>query len=81
MWSLDPQHYAIGSINFVPLEGDKAKMNMFEELRVWADKHNVQYCIRKFGHVLYIEFDGQTSVNATFSYNTETGDFTWYGGD
>lgn len=56
-------------------------MNMFEELRAWADKHNVQYCITKFGHVLDIEFDGQTSVNATFSYNTETGDFTWYGGD
>ena len=58
-------------------------MNMFEELRAWADKHNVQYCIKKFGHVLDIEFDsqGQTSVDATFSYNTETGDFTWYGGD
>jgi hypothetical protein len=56
-------------------------MNMFEELRAWADKHNVRYCIRKYGHMLYMDFDSQTYVNAIFSYNTETGDFAWYGGD
>ncbi len=56
-------------------------MNMFEELRAWADKHNVRYCIRKYGHMLYMDFDSQTYSDAIFSYNLETGDFARYGGD
>lgn len=56
-------------------------MNMFEELKAWADKWNVQYTIREYGQMVYIEFDAQTYGIPQFSYNKETGDFLWYGGD
>ena len=56
-------------------------MNMFEELKAWADKHNVRYRIRKYDYMLYMDFESQTYADAIFSYNTETGNFTWYGGD
>ena len=56
-------------------------MNMFEELKAWADKWNVQYIIREYGQMVYIEFEAQTYGIPQFSYNKETGDFLWYGGD
>ena len=56
-------------------------MNMFEELKAWADKHNVRYRIRKCDHMLYIYFESQTYSPAAFAYNTKTGDFGWDGGD
>ena len=61
-------------------------MNMFEELRAWADKWKVPYSVRKYeqenyGQVIYIDFDTETYGVPRFSYNTETGNFAWYGGD
>jgi hypothetical protein len=56
-------------------------MNMFEELKVWADKWKVPYKIREHSNMVYIEFDAQTYGIPQFSYNKETGDFLWYGGD
>ena len=56
-------------------------MDVFEELKAWADKHNVKYTTREYYPVVYIEFDAQTYGIPQFSYNKETGDFAWYGGD
>lgn len=56
-------------------------MNVFEELKAWADKWNVKYTTRNCGTAVYIEFDAQTYGIPQFSYNKETGDFLWYGGD
>lgn len=56
-------------------------MNIFEELKTWADKWKVQYTIRDYGTTVYIDFDTQTYGIPSFSYNKNTGDFIWYGGD
>ena len=58
-------------------------MNMYEELKAWADKWGVKYdCIENSSnHYCDISFEGDTYHYATFSYNTETNDYTWYGGD
>ena len=56
-------------------------MNMFEELKAWADKWKVPYSIREYDQMIYIDFDTQTYGIPCFSYNKVTGDFTWYGGD
>ncbi len=56
-------------------------MNVFEELKAWADKWGMQYTIRERGQVVNIYFDTQTYGIPQFSYNKETGDFLWYGGD
>lgn len=56
-------------------------MNMFDELKAWADKWNIQYTIRDYGSIVYIEFDTQTYGIPQFSYNRETGSYLWYGGD
>ena len=55
-------------------------MNMFEELKAWADKYNVKHTIRDYGNLVYIEFDAQSYGITQFSYNKETGDLQWYGG-
>lgn len=56
-------------------------MDMFEELKAWADKWNVQYCVSENESCSDIYFVSQTYFNPVFSYNKETGDFAWYGGD
>ena len=58
-------------------------MNMFEELKAWADKWNIPYTISEYSipDCIDIDFDSQTSVEPTFSYNKRTGDYAWYGGD
>ena len=58
-------------------------MNMYEELKAWADKWGVKYeCVENAdNHCCDISFDGPTYDQATFSYNTETKDYTWFGGD
>ena len=48
-------------------------MNIFDELKAWADKWNIQYTIRDYGSMVYIEFDTQTYGIPQFSYNRETG--------
>ena len=61
--------------------------DMFEELKAWADKWKVPYCARECDAVMaYIDFEAETCgippfLYPTFSYNKETGDFAWYGGD
>ena len=58
-------------------------MNMYEELKAWADKWGVKYdCTENSSnHYCDISFEGGTYSYATFSYNTETKEYTWYGGD
>lgn len=59
-------------------------MNMFEELKAWADKWGVRYEEKPADekwvcHRLY--FDSETYYPAEFQYNPETNTFSWYGGD
>ena len=56
--------------------------DMFEELKAWADKWKVPYRTGKYDAVMvHIDFEAETYGTPTFSYNKETGDFAWYGGD
>lgn len=59
-------------------------MNMYEELKAWADKWGVKYTEKPADeqwvcHRLY--FDSETYYPAELQYNPKTGDFSWYGGD
>ena len=54
---------------------------MFEELKAWAEKWNVPHKIFEREGWKEISFDSITYDDATLSVNTETGEFTWYGGD
>jgi hypothetical protein len=56
-------------------------MNMFDELKAWADKWGVPYQIAGDDKHKEISFDSITYYDATLSYNANTGDYTWYGGD
>lgn len=56
-------------------------MNMFEELKAWADKWGAGYYIREDEHTIHIYFYGQSCSDAEFSYNKKTGDYCWFGGD
>ena len=56
-------------------------MDMLEDLKLWADRWKVPYTIQECGKIVCIDFASVTSLDATFSYNTETGNFVWYGGD
>jgi hypothetical protein len=64
--------------------GGNKIMNMFDELKAWADKWGVKYEEKLADeqwvcHRLY--FDSETYYPAEFQYNPETGTFSWYGGD
>ena len=58
-------------------------MKMYEELKAWANKWGVKYKEgtpdKSFGCNV-IEFESITYDDAAFSYNPETGDYVWYGG-
>lgn len=59
-------------------------MNMYEELKAWADKWGVSY-VEKLANGEWgchrLSFDSETYSPAEFLYNPKTGDFSWYGGD
>lgn len=56
-------------------------MNMFEELKAWAEKWNVTHTITENSKCIEIMFDSATYSNPMLSYNKETGNYTWYGGE
>ena len=56
-------------------------MDMFDELKAWADKWKISYEIVESDGLKEISFNSITYYDATLSYNTSTGDYTWYGGD
>ena len=56
-------------------------LNMFEELKAWAEKWNVPHQIIEREGWKKITFDSITYYDAILSVNTKTGEFTWYGGD
>ena len=56
-------------------------MNMYEELKAWAEKWNVPHQIVEDDNCVAISFDSITYYDATLNYNKKTGDYTWYGGD
>ena len=56
-------------------------MDMFDELKAWADKWKVPYKVAEHDGWKEISFDSITYDDATMSYNSTTGDYTWYGGD
>ena len=59
-------------------------MNMFDELKAWADKWGVPYIERSANEnqsVNTLTFDSATYYPATFDYDPKTGDYNWYGGD
>ena len=63
---------------------EEENMNMYDELKAWADKWGVKYTEELANekwccHRLY--FESETYYPAEFLYNPETGDFSWYGGD
>lgn len=59
-------------------------MNMYEELKAWADKWGIPYveilANDKIG-VNSLKFDSDTDLPAEFRYNINTGDYAWFGGD
>ena len=56
-------------------------MDMFEELKAWAEKWNVPYAIKEDDECIRIGFDSVTYEDPMFSYHKPTGRFAWYGGD
>lgn len=56
-------------------------MNMFEELKAWADKWKIPYGIRSNGITTEIYFISASPVDACFSINNISGEGAWYGGD
>ena len=56
-------------------------MNMFEELKAWADRWGLSYEVREDEELAKIYFEGITYSDPFFSYNKNTGDYLWYGGD
>jgi hypothetical protein len=68
----------------IPTHSDRLKvidMNMFEELKAWADKWNVSYTMKEDEDKINIYFESASWSDATFSYYKDTGLFIWYGGD
>ena len=56
-------------------------MDMFDELKAWADKWKVPYKAGEHDGWKEISFDSITYDDATMCYNSITGEYTWYGGD
>lgn len=56
-------------------------MNMYEELKAWAEKWGIDHIVCERGNLVDIEFSGPCWYNATFSYNKERNSYIWYGGD
>lgn len=56
-------------------------MNMFEELKAWAEKWNIPHKVVEGDCCDEIYFDSCTYCDPLLSYNKETGDYCWYGGD
>ena len=63
-------------------------MEMYEELKAWADKWGVEYTEEKFGDTLYLNFKGGIYLNAVygegeiyFAYNLKDGTSKWAGGN
>lgn len=56
-------------------------MDMFDELKAWADKWKVPCKVTEHDVWKEISFDSITYDDAAMSYNSSTGEYTWYGGD
>ena len=56
-------------------------MNMFEELKIWADKWGVKYNVYEQGSYQVITFDCSDNSEPTFNYDKETGWGFWQGGE
>ena len=59
-------------------------MNMYEELKAWADKWGIKYYeqpVEDNGKTFQIMFDSPSYSEPVFWYNTETEKHTWYGGE
>lgn len=59
-------------------------MNMYEELKAWADKWEIPYTETLADDkraTNSLVFESATDLPAEFSYNPNTGDYAWYGGD
>ncbi len=59
-------------------------MNMYEELKAWADKWGVKYTEELANEKWCCHrlcFESETYYPAELQYNPKTGDFSWYGGD
>lgn len=56
-------------------------MDMFEELRAWAEKWNIPHAITEDEECIRIGFDSVTYEDPMFSYNKTADSFAWYGGD
>ena len=60
-------------------------MNMFDELKAWADKWGVPYVVETLADencaVNILKFDSITYNPAEFHYGPKTGVYIWYGGD
>ena len=59
-------------------------MNMFDELKAWADKWGVPYIETLADEnwaVNTLKFDSITYYPAEFHYDPKTRDYDWYGGE
>ena len=59
-------------------------MNMYEELKAWADKWGIPYTeilANDKRAVNTLKFDSMTDFPAEFQYTPDTGDYAWFGGD
>lgn len=59
-------------------------MNMYEELKAWADKWGIPYTEALANDkraVNTLKFDSMTDFPAEFQYIPDTGDYAWFGGD
>lgn len=59
-------------------------MNMYEELKDWADKWGVKYTESKANENWALDmicFECADYQDPAFGYNPKTGHFTWYGGE
>ena len=57
---------------------------MYEELKAWADKWGIPYTeilANNWRAFNSLKFDSVTDLPAEFHYNSNTGDYNWYGGD
>jgi hypothetical protein len=60
------------------------QMNMYEELKAWADKWGIPYTETLADDkraVNTLVFDSVTDLPAEFHYNPNTGEYNWFGGD
>lgn len=77
--SFNPGSCPLCGAKFVYNTGEEP--DMFEELKAWAEKWKVPYSACEREGWKEISFMSITYDDAAMSYNTETGEFTWYGGD